>query len=112
MHCVIKDIMFQTTENEMTFPLGYSARRAERDAERARMDAMERECYLAELETNAFAKGFAIGYAEGREKARSECFRAMLRNRYSVEEIARMLDLSCCEVREALRYAGRRIQGP
>ena len=80
------------------------------------MDAMERECYLADLKTKAFAEGFAeefaIGYAIGREKARSECFRAMLRNRYSVEEIARMLDLSCREVREALRYAGRRIQGP
>lgn len=104
--------MFQATSDKMAFPPEYSARRAVRDAERARMDAMEHECYLAELETNAFAKGFAIGYAEGREKARSECFRALLKNHYSVEEIAEMLDLSCCEAREALRYAGRRIQGP
>lgn len=56
-------MMFQATSDKMAFPPGYSARRAVRDAERARMDAMERECYLAELETNAFAKGFAIGYA-------------------------------------------------
>lgn len=90
-----------TTADKMAFPPGYSARRAERDRERARMDALAREQYLAELKAKAFARG--------REEVRGELFRTLLRKKYSVEQIAAMLDLSCREVREAVRYSGRRL---